>query len=137
MDQDHPALQQAVAAISRGEFDRSFRIVAELARQGTALAQHFLGWHYHKGIGTEQDDQQACVWWRKAAQQGLPEAQQGMGWAYANGRGVDQDLEEAYRWYNRAVAGGDEEAREGLSEVAGQLSPERLRALEGEQLRRD
>ena len=130
MEQDHPALQQAVEAIGRGEFDRSFRLVAELARQGTAIAQHFLGWHYHKGIGTAQDDGQACVWWLKAAHQGLPEAQQGIGWAYANGRGVEQDLEEAYRWYNRAVAGGDEEARQGLSEVAVQLSPQQLRELE-------
>jgi TPR repeat protein len=137
MDQDHPGLQQAVEAISRGEFARSFGIVAELAQQGAALAQHFLGWHYHKGIGTEQDDHQACVWWLKAAHQGLPEAQQGMGWAYAHGRGVDQDLEEAYRWYNRAVAGGDEEARQGLFEVAEQLSPGQLRALELEPPQRD
>ena len=133
MNQDHPALQQAVEAISRGEFERSFGLVAELAEEGAALAQHFLGWHYHKGIGTPQDDRMACVWWLKAAQQGLPEAQQGMGWAYANGRGVDRDLEEAYRWYNRAVAGGDEEAREGLVEVAEQLDPEQLRRLEQRQ----
>ena len=133
MEQDHPALRQAVEAISRGEFERSFQMVSALAQEGMAIAQHFLGWHYHKGIGTRQNDREACVWWRKAAQQGLPEAQQGMGWAYANGRGVDRDLLEAYRWYNRAVAGGDEEAREGLSDVAGQLSPAQLRTLELEQ----
>jgi TPR repeat protein len=136
MDEDHPALKQAVEAIGRGDFERSFRTVAEVAEQGLAVAQHFLGWHYHKGIGTRQDDGQACAWWLKAARQGLPEAQQGMGWAYAHGRGVEQNLMEAYRWYNRAVASGDEEARRGLSEVAGLLSPEQLRALEREQAER-
>jgi hypothetical protein len=133
MDQDHPDLQEAVLAIGRGDFQHSFTLVSRLAQQGAAVAQHFLGWHYHKGIGTEQDDRQAVQWWRRAAEQGLPEAQQGLGWAYANGRGVDEDPVEAYRWYNRAVAGGDEEAREGLSEVSGKLSAEQLRALEREQ----
>ncbi|MGD2076245.1 MAG: tetratricopeptide repeat protein [Gammaproteobacteria bacterium] len=132
MDDDHPALRQAVEAIGRGDFERSFRTVAEVAEQGDAVAQHFLGWHHHKGIGTPQDDERACAWWLKAARQGLPEAQQGLGWAYANGRGVVQDFVEAYRWYNRAVAGGDEEARQGLSEVAGRLSAAQLRALEQE-----
>jgi len=132
MDQDHPELQKAVAAISQGAFQQSFDIVSQLAHQGLAVAQHFLGWHYHKGIGTEQNDRQAVVWWQKAAAQGLAEAQQGLGWAYANGRGVDEDPAEAYRWYNRAVAGGDEEARSGLSETARKLSPEQLRLLEQE-----
>ena len=132
MDQDHPELQKAVAAISQGAFQQSFEIVSGLANQGLAVAQHFLGWHYHKGIGTKQNDRQAVVWWQKAAVQGLAEAQQGLGWAYANGRGVDEDPAEAYRWYNRAVAGGDEEARSGLSETACKLSPEQLRILERE-----
>lgn len=130
MNEDHPELQKAVAAISRGEFDRSFAIVARLAGEGTALAQHFLGWHYHKGIGVEQNDERAVHWWEKAAAQGMAESQQGLGWAYANGRGVAPDLVEAYRWYNRAVAAGDEAAREGLSDTARRLGPERVRRLE-------
>jgi TPR repeat protein len=132
MQEDHPELQEAVAAISQGEFQRSFAIVSRLARDNLPLAQHFLGWHYHKGIGTEQDDSLAVHWWRKAAQQGVIESQQGLGWAYANGRGVDEDQVEAYRWFNRAASGGDEAAREGLLETAQRLSPEQLRALEQE-----
>jgi TPR repeat protein len=132
MNEDHPELQEAVAAISKGEFDRSFAIVTRLAAQGIAMAQHFLGWHYHKGIGVDQDDRQAVQWWEKAAEQGVAESQQGLGWAYANGCGVNEDLLQAYRWYARAVAGGDDEARIGLSETARQLSAEQLRHLEGD-----
>jgi TPR repeat protein len=133
MQEDHPELQKAVAAISQGEFERSFDIVSRLANENIALAQHFLGWHYHKGIGTEQDDSQAVHWWLKAAQQGVIESQQGLGWAYANGRGVDEDQVEAYRWFNRAANGGDEAAKEGLLETAQRLSADQLRALEEEQ----
>ncbi|HHH44164.1 MAG TPA: sel1 repeat family protein [Gammaproteobacteria bacterium] len=132
MDQDPPELQEAVAAISRGDFSRSYAIVSRLAHEDVAMAQHFLGWHYHKGIGTGQNDRLAVSWWQRAAAHGLAEAQQGLGWAYANGRGVEADLAEAYRWYNRAVAGGDEEARQGLLETAGKLSSEQLQRLERE-----
>lgn len=132
MQEDHPELQKAVAAIGAGEFERSFAIVAALAREDVALAQHFLGWHYHKGIGTEQSDSQAVHWWRKAAQQGVAESQQGLGWAYANGRGVEEDPVEAYRWFNLAASSGDEAAREGLLETARRLSPEQLRQLESD-----
>ena len=132
MNEDDPELQKAVAAIGNGEFDRSFAIVTRLATQGMAMAQHFLGWHYHKGIGVDQDDRQAVQWWKKAAEQGVAESQQGLGWAYANGCGVREDLIQAYRWYAQAVAGGDEEARIGLSEIARRLSAEQLRDLEGE-----
>lgn len=132
MQDEHPELRQAVAAISQGDFDHSFAIVSRLAQADVALAQHFLGWHYHKGIGTDQDDSQAVHWWLKAARQGVVEAQQGLGWAYANGRGVDEDPVEAYRWFNRAACGGDEAAREGLLETARRLTPEQLRLLERE-----
>lgn len=130
MDQDPPELKEAVTAISQGEFQRSYAIVSRLAHGGVAVAQHFLGWHYHKGIGTEQNDRLAVSWWKMAAAQELAEAQQGLGWAYANGRGVEKDFVEAYRWYKRAVSGGDEEARQGLTETAGKLTAEQLRLLE-------
>jgi uncharacterized protein len=132
MNEEHPELQQAVAAIGRGEFDKSFAIVTRLAVQGMAMAQHFLGWHYHKGIGVNQDDRKAVEWWQKAAEQGVAESQQGLGWAYENGCGVSEDLVQAYRWYARAVAAGDEEARIGLSETARRLSAEQLLVIEGD-----
>ncbi len=130
--QDPPELQQAVAAIGAGDFARSFALVSDLARRDIPLAQHFLGWHYHKGIGTEQDDTQAVHWWLQAARRGQAESQQGLGWAYANGRGVEVDLQEAYRWYNRAVNSGDESAREGLLEISQKLSARQLRELAAE-----
>ncbi len=132
MEQDPPELQEAVRAIGAGDFRRSFTLVEQLARLGQPLAQHFLGWHYHMGIGAGQNDDRAVEWWLRAARQGITESQQGLGWAYEHGRGVDQDFGEAYRWYSRAVRGGDQEAKAGLHGVAGKLSPEQIRAIEAE-----
>ena len=132
MDEDHPELQKAIAALKEGRFEHSFRIVSRQALEGASVAQHFLGWLYHKGIGTAQNDVQAAIWWRNAAEQGLPEAQQGLGWAYANGKGVEEDVAEAYRWYRRAAEAGDETAQQGLTETAQRLTAEQLLALEAE-----
>ncbi len=131
MDSEDPQLQMAISAIEAGDFKASFALVEKLAGAGDALAQHFLGWHYHKGLGVQQDDVQAAYWWHKAADMGIGEAQQGLGWAYEHGRGVPRDLVEAYHWYSEAVRNGDVEARENLSALSGKLSPEQIRQAEG------
>jgi TPR repeat protein len=130
MDEEDPRFREAIAAIEAGEFDRSFEIVYELAEGGEPLARHFLGWHYHKGIGVTQDDQQAVKWWQMAARDGVAESQQGLGWAYEHGRGVDRNYVEAYRWYSRAVNSGDQEARQNLRELSAKLSAEQIKQIE-------
>lgn len=130
MSEQDPLLTRAVDALQKGDFETSFVLTEALAIDGDPLAQHFLGWHYHKGLGIPVDDKKAVFWWQLAAKGGVPEAQQGLGWAYENGRGIDRDLEHAYYWYSRAVAGGDQTARESLMDLAGQLSAEQIKRLE-------
>lgn len=130
VDEEDPRFRVAIAAIEAGEFDRSFEIVQELAEHGEPLAKHFLGWHYHKGIGVTQNDREAVHWWQMAARDGVAESQQGLGWAYEYGRGVTQDFLEAYKWYSRAVASGDQEARQNLRELSPKLSAEQIKRLE-------
>ncbi|MBU1191220.1 MAG: sel1 repeat family protein [Gammaproteobacteria bacterium] len=130
MTTEDPMLRRAVTALEKGDFETSFVLTEALAIDGDALAQHFLGWHYHKGLGIPVDDIKAVFWWQLAAKQGIPEAQQGLGWAYENGRGTDRDLEHAYYWYTRAVAGGDRTARESLMTISPQLSSEQIKRVE-------
>lgn len=130
MNEEDPRFQEAIAAIEAGEFTRSFEIVQTLAADGEPLAKHFLGWHYHKGIGVSQDDRKAVQWWQMAAREGVAESQQGLGWAYEHGRGVDRNYVEAYRWYSRAVSSGDEEARQNLRELSPKLSAEQIKQIE-------
>ena len=131
MDTEDPQLENAISAIESGDFETSFALVERLAGLGDALAQHFLGWHYHKGLGIRQDDAKAAYWWRKAATRGVGEAQQGLGWAYEYGRGVPCDLMEAYHWYSEAVHSGDVDARENLSLLAVKLSAAQIKLAEG------
>lgn len=130
MSSEDPILTRAVKALENGDFETSFVLTEALAIDGDPLAQHFLGWHYHKGLGIPADDTKAVFWWQLAAKGGIPEAQQGLGWAYENGRGIDRDLRHAYFWYARAVNGGDQTARESLTVLAKALSPEQIKDIE-------
>lgn len=131
MPQDDPRFSAAITAMECENFEASFSLVEELATEGGAMAQHFLGWHYHKGLGTLQSDAKAAYWWKQAATMDIIEAQQGLGWAYEHGRGVRRDYAEAYRWYNRAVHNGDEDARFNLFAIVDKLTPEQIRQMEG------
>ncbi len=130
MEPENPKFSEAIHAMESGRFEASFRIVESLALEGDPLARHFLGWHFHKGLGVPQSDAQAVHWWKLAAAEGIAESQQGLGWAYENGRGVEQDYLQAYRWYSRAVQAGDETARENLVDLSRKLTPEQIRQLE-------
>ncbi|MFN2309743.1 MAG: tetratricopeptide repeat protein [Gammaproteobacteria bacterium] len=130
MDSEDPILTRAVKALESGDFETSFVLTEALAIDGDPLAQHFLGWHYHKGLGVSVDDTKAVFWWQHAAKRGIPEAQQGLGWAYENGRGIERDLHHAYFWYARAVSGGDQTARENLVLLSQRLTPEQIKDLE-------
>ena len=130
MTSEDPMLKRAVEALQRGDFETSFVLTEALAIDGDALAQHFLGWHYHKGLGIPANDEKAVFWWQLAAKRGIPEAQQGLGWCYEQGRGVERDLEQAYVWYARATAAGDTTARENLFSLSSQLSGEQIKLAE-------
>jgi len=127
---EDPLLSRAIDALQRGDFETSFVLTEALAIDGDPLAQHFLGWHYHKGLGIAVDDSKAVFWWQLAAVSGIPEAQQGLGWAYENGRGIDRNVEQAYIWYARAVAAGDQTAQESLTELARNMTAEQIKHLE-------
>lgn len=130
MYEEDPLLRRAIAALQKGDFETSFVLTEALAIDGDALAQHFLGWHYHKGLGIPVDDTKAVFWWQLAAKRGIPEAQQGLGWAYEHGRGIERNPEHAYVWYARATAAGDLTARENLQRLAAVLSAEQIKAAE-------
>ena len=130
MSKQDPLLSRAIDAIQRGDFETSFVLTEALAIAGDPLAQHFLGWHYHKGFGITNDDGKAVFWWQLAAKSGIPESQQGLGWAYENGRGIDRNVEQAYFWYARAVAAGDQTAQESLTLLARNMTAEQIKHIE-------
>jgi TPR repeat protein len=59
-------------------------------------------------------NEEAVLWYRKAADQGHASAQNSLGVMYMSGLGVKSDCAEAVRWYAKAAAQGFEAARRNL-----------------------
>ena len=89
----------------------------QLADQGLAAAQNYLGTMYRTGEGVPHDDTQAVAWYRKAADQGLDRAQYNLGVAYRAGEGVPQDFTQAVVWLRRAADQGLAAAQASLGDM--------------------
>ena len=86
-----------------------------------AKAQVMLGDAYQIGIrsgaGWIRSNQDAMLWYRRAAAQGYPLAQVRIGEMYGESRGVDRDLIEAKRWFALAAAQGLQRAKVNLMQA--------------------
>ena len=96
--------EEASAAYNRGDYAVAFESFRNLAEQGVADAQAFLGFMYAQGRGVPQDDAEAVRWHHQAAEQGHALAQAKLGAMYAMGRGVPQDYVQAHKWFNLAAS---------------------------------
>jgi TPR repeat protein len=80
--------------------------IRQTAERGDALAQFHLGQAYEDDDGLLPDEEQAHLWYRKAADQRFPPAEFAVGMDYARGRGIPQDDEKAVEWVRRAATQG-------------------------------
>lgn len=87
----------------------------EMAEQGQAIAQYYLGISYEYGRGVRRDDVEAVNWYKKASAQGLPFAQYKLGVMYDNGWGVPANDTEAVKWYSKAAEQGHAFAQHDLA----------------------
>ena len=117
-----------VKAYDRGDYATALRIFRQLADQGAAEAQSYLGFIYDKGQGVGQDYKEAIKWYRKAADQGYARAQYNLGLMYLNGQGVPRDYVQAHMWYNLAAAQGEDfkYAREARDNIAKRMTAEQI-----------
>ncbi|MBI4005144.1 MAG: sel1 repeat family protein [Gammaproteobacteria bacterium] len=100
-----------MSAFNKGDYEKSFRLWKQLAEQGNAEAQNYLGIQYYLGLGVKRDYGLAIEWYEKAARQGYPDAQRNYGIMYQYGIGVPQDFYSAYVWYFAASQQGNEKAK--------------------------
>ena len=109
---------------------RDYAVAFEKARLNADLgdpdAQADLATMYSLGLGCNQDNALALLWYRKAAAQGQPRAQSNLGFMYGTGRGVPQDYMQAYAWYNLAAASGERLGRQNRDVVAKKMSSAQL-----------
>lgn len=67
-------------------------------------AYYYIGYMYEEGLGITKDDQQAFIWYKKAAEKGNIKAQVRLAKVYEDGRGTNIDLHKAFIW-NKIAAG--------------------------------
>ncbi len=103
--------QSAGDAYKAGNYQEAFRINKELAEKGDASKQYLLGLMYDLGETVTQDDQQAAVWYGKAAEQGHVDAESELCSIYADGRGVPMDFKQAASWCRKAAEQGHADAQ--------------------------
>lgn len=95
---------------------KSIAELHQLATNGDAQAQYFLGEYYSKdnipGPLTVRSTKPSYVdWYRKSAEQGFPLAQVKMGSCYQYGMGVIKDESKALEWYHKAAIQGNAQAQ--------------------------
>jgi TPR repeat protein len=79
----------------------------EAAEQGDAQAQYRLGRAYARGLGVDQNNEEALKWLRKAAEKGDADAQFMLGGMYIKGQGVTKNYGTAYMWIAFALSKSD------------------------------
>lgn len=85
------------------QYHTELRILLPEATRGQAWAQNNLGNLYLNGNGVEQDDDQARIWFEKAAAQNDPGGEINLGQLYQNGYGVSAvDRARAAHLYRKA-----------------------------------
>ena len=86
----------------RGDYRSAFETWRTLAENGDPRAQFNLGLMYHGGLFVEANEEQALVWYQRAAENGVPEAQQFLAAAYTEGWfGLPRDMVFARYWTDR------------------------------------
>lgn len=80
------------------------------AKAGNQQAQFFLAKRYQKGLGIQQNYQQAINWYTTAAKQDIAPAQLNLAMMYIRGEGVQPNAQQARYWLEKAAKLGDNRA---------------------------
>ncbi|MFA0810869.1 tetratricopeptide repeat protein [Microbulbifer epialgicus] len=74
MDQES-VLARAYNCYEKGQYEEAFAQYKNLAEQGNVDCQIFVAWMYQKGLGIEENQDEALKWYKQAAELGSEEGQ--------------------------------------------------------------
>lgn len=121
---DAVSVEVAKELIDQERYDEALPIVKQLAEDGDAVAQSYLGRMYIKGIGVEEDDMKAVEWFRKAAEQGNAYAQRNLELMYRKilikpeiRKALNDALNVVEEWYLKAAEQGNAVAQTKLGDL--------------------
>lgn len=92
-------LTAAILAYDQADYEESFPLFWELADEGNAYAQYFVGESYKYGYGVEGSSEKCVYWYMTAAANGDGYGQASLGTCYRDGYGVGADYEKMLYWY--------------------------------------
>lgn len=107
-------LEDGFKAFSAGKYEEALRIWHPLAEKDNADAQYNIGIMYMKGIGVEQNDKQALIWFKRASALDNTDAMYNLGVLYMQGRGVIRSPKDASYWWQQAATRGNPYAQYNL-----------------------
>ncbi|MES9969435.1 MAG: tetratricopeptide repeat protein [Candidatus Thiodiazotropha sp.] len=93
----------AMDAMTSGEYHTAYRGFKRLAKRDHAKAQYQLGMLYLFGKGVEQNTDQGITWLKEAAGNGSYMAANELGQIYLSGKGVEIDEKAAIKWLELAT----------------------------------
>lgn len=123
--------QKGVDASLRGDYAAALKEWQPLAERGHASPQFQMGWLYQRGLGVQQSDAQAVMWYGRAATQGYAFAQTALGKLYAAGQGVAQNDTVALMWFMVAASSWDKGAKSHRDALSSKMAPAAVKAAEG------
>ncbi len=113
-------IESGKAAYLRGDYERAFREIKQLAEQGDPFAQGLLGGLYEWGKGVKRDCVEAVKWYQKSAEAGEVIAQYRLGVLYGSSNwwcdGLQRNDAEAVKWLREAAVRGDINAKSTLAD---------------------
>lgn len=119
-DNTERILSEAWTAYNIGDYQKTRRLVENLAGDGNPRAQVIMGRLYENGLGVEQNMATAAQWFQLAAEQNYPEAQVLLAYCYEIGAGVPKNPQEVMNLFGRAAEAGNPEAQFNLAINFGQ-----------------
>ncbi len=104
-------VRQAVDALKKQDFKSALDILGPLAQQGEAEAQCYLAMMHQKGLGVQQNPQEALRWYTLSALQGWRDAMFMAAQMYYNGDGIPEDPKSGADLFLRGAFLGDTDAQ--------------------------
>jgi TPR repeat protein len=108
----------------------AFNIAQNIANEGNALAQFFVGYYYMTGTGVAQDDGQAASWLSKSVDQGYTHAYSFLAELHEKGTAGIPQPAKAADLYWRALQEGDPTATDRLTTQLGSRNREVVRIIQ-------
>lgn len=110
------------------DLKKSCEYFSRSAKKGNIDGKYGLGFMKYKGLGCEQNYEEAFLNFNDCAS--LPSCMYMLGLCYRNGFGILQDFDKADHWLNKAVLNGYSAALLEKEYIYSEVSPEVLKALD-------